>query len=141
MLTEKQGNTSGLLKNLTYDPDAVYDDEWLSDTLYDSAVGAALGGLAGAADAVTERTKVDTDTLGKQENPVQTESVPLHVGRVTTIRNPYTGKTPVQTQKSKIKPVVSKELIEKAEANIQEAQDASTITGNKGFKTLLMHEP
>ena len=45
-----EGLAQPLLKRFTYDPDAVYDDDWFSDTLYDSAVGAALGGLTGAAD-------------------------------------------------------------------------------------------
>ena len=45
-----EGAAQPLLKNLTYDPTAVYDDDWLRDTLYDTAVGAALGALGGAAD-------------------------------------------------------------------------------------------
>lgn len=35
------------LQRVTYDPDAVYDDEWLNDTLYDTGVGAVLGGIGG----------------------------------------------------------------------------------------------
>ena len=50
-----EGLAQPLLKNLTYDRDAVYDDSWLSDTLYDSAVGAALGGLGGAVDVRTDK--------------------------------------------------------------------------------------
>jgi len=53
-----EGLAQPLLKRFTYDPEAVYDDAWLYDTLYDSAVGAALGGLAGAADAVTDGTDI-----------------------------------------------------------------------------------
>ena len=54
-----EGLLDPLLKNLTYDPTAVYDDAWLDDTLYDSAVGAALGTLGGAVE-VTDRTTKDT---------------------------------------------------------------------------------
>ena len=42
------------LKRITYDPDAAYAADWFADALYDSAVGAALGGLGGAVDAVTD---------------------------------------------------------------------------------------
>ena len=57
-----EGVADPLLKRFTYDSDAVYDDQWLYDTLYDSAVGAALGTLGGAVDV-----GVDTDS-GQQKN-------------------------------------------------------------------------
>jgi len=50
-----EGVADPLLKRFTYAPDAVYDDQWLYDTLYDSAVGAALGTLGGAVDVGVDR--------------------------------------------------------------------------------------
>jgi len=134
-----EGVADPLLKRFTYDSDAVYDDQWLYDTLYDSAVGAALGTLGGAADAGMDRES-DTQSLAKQENPVpkpETELKPVRVGRVTTIRRPYTGETPVQTQKSSVVPVVSDESVKKARNNIQMAQREERANGGKGFKTFL----
>jgi len=134
-----EGVVDPLLKRFTYAPDAVYDDQWLYDTLYDSAVGAALGTLGGAADAGMDRES-DTQSLAKQENPVpkpETELKPVRVGRVTTIRRPYTGETPVQTQKSSVVPVVSDESVKKARNNIQMAQREERANGGKGFKTFL----
>ena len=64
------------LQRMTYDPEAVYDNEWLNDTLYDTAVGAVLGGLGGGVGAVTGRTAaenapkiaVEQRPAAKQEN-------------------------------------------------------------------------
>lgn len=37
-----------LLQKLTYDPDAAYDEDWLSEALYSAAIGAVLGGAGTA---------------------------------------------------------------------------------------------
>ena len=135
-----EGLAQPLLKRFTYDPDAVYDDDWLSDTLRDTAIGAALGGLGGGVDVMTGRTKTDTDTLAKQENPVpkpETEQKPVRVGRVTTIQRPYTGITPVQTQKSEAVPVVPDASIKAAESKIQRAYQESKADGERSFKSFL----
>ncbi|MBQ1970568.1 MAG: hypothetical protein II221_05170, partial [Paludibacteraceae bacterium] len=42
-----------LLQKITYNPDAAYDAEWLAETLYSGAIGAALGGVGALADAST----------------------------------------------------------------------------------------
>ena len=56
------------LQRMTYDPDAVWDDDWLSDTLYDTAVGAVLGGLAGGVAA--DRTTVQKAYMGEKPRNV-----------------------------------------------------------------------
>ena len=45
-----------VLEKLTYNPDAQYDADWLADTLYSAAIGAVLGGGAGAVDVATSGT-------------------------------------------------------------------------------------
>ena len=137
-----EGLAEPLLQRLTYDPDAAYDDEWLSDTLYDSAIGAALGTLGGAADIAAGwgKTDPDTQTLAKQENPVpkpETERKPVRVGRVTTIQRPYTGPTPVQTQTSGVVPEVSNGSIKAAEDNIRLAYQESQADRTRSFKSFL----
>ena len=134
---------------MTYDPEAVYDDEWLNDTLYDTAVGAVLGGLGGGVGAVTGRTAaenapkiaVEQRPAAKQESPapnVEAEQKPVRVGRVTTIQRPYTGPTPVQTRTSGIVPEVPAASVENARNNIQLAEREAQANAGKGFKTFLM---
>ena len=82
-----------LLKQLTYDPDAAYDADWLADALYSSAVGGILGGFGGGVDVVTagkakdgakpsaglratERTGVSSS---EEKTPVRGVSVPSAV--------------------------------------------------------------
>ena len=130
-----EGLADPLLKRFTYDPDAVYDDDWLRNTLYDSAVGAALGTLGGAVDVGKDR-----ESLTKQENPVpkpETELKPVRVGRVATIQRPYTGSTPVQTQTSGVVPVVPDASMEKARNNIRMAQQEEQANEGRNFKSLL----
>ena len=51
-----------LLKQLTYDPDAAYDADWLADALYSFAVGGILGGFGGGVDVVTAGKAQDSAT-------------------------------------------------------------------------------
>lgn len=54
-----------LLQMATYDKNAIYDDEWLSNALHDAAIGAALGGIGGGVEAVASRNR----TAAKPQNP------------------------------------------------------------------------
>ena len=76
-----EGLADPLLKTLTYDPAAVYDDAWLNDTLYDSAVGAALGGLGGGVDVEPEQQKTTLPRVGEynaaQPKNVEYPTVPI----------------------------------------------------------------
>ena len=44
-----------MLRRFTYDEDASYDDDWFRETLYETAMGAVLGGIGSAVDAGTDR--------------------------------------------------------------------------------------
>lgn len=66
-----------LLQKITYNPDAAYDAEWLAETLYSGAIGAALGGVGALADASTYKPTAK-----------QAETNPL---------TPATGNTPEAT--------------------------------------------
>ena len=52
-----------LLQRLTYDPEAAYDEEWLTETLYSGALGAVLGGVGGGVDVIAnpETDPVDVE--------------------------------------------------------------------------------
>ena len=54
-----------LLQMATYDKNAIYDEEWLSNALHDAAIGAALGGIGGGVEAVASRNR----TAAKPRNP------------------------------------------------------------------------
>lgn len=54
-----------ILQMATYDKNAIYDEEWLSNALHDAAIGAALGGIGGGVEAVASRNR----TAAKPRNP------------------------------------------------------------------------
>lgn len=147
-----EGLFDPVLRRFTYDEDASYDDDWFRETMYETAMGAVLGGIGGAVDVGdvrdvrAERTAavdIDTESIRKQKAPAsetETERAPLRVGRVTTIQRPYTGPTPMQIQKSEVVPEVSAASVKKAEENIRLArqeEQANGGKGGKGFKTSL----
>ena len=57
-----------VLQKLTYNPEAQYDEEWLAETLYSAAVGAALGGLGGSVDVIGSG---DTKAVQSPEGPTR----------------------------------------------------------------------
>ena len=46
-----------LLQMATYDKNAIYDEEWLSNALHDAAIGAALGGIGGGGDVAVGKVR------------------------------------------------------------------------------------
>ena len=77
--------TQPVLQQLTYNPDAAYDADWLAEALYSAAVGSVLGGAGGAIDVATAKpatqTKVEAQVEAKpatvdtqKENAVQSVS-------------------------------------------------------------------
>lgn len=54
-----------LLQMATYDKNAIYDEEWLSNALHDSAIGAALGGIGGGVETVAANKQATV----KPQNP------------------------------------------------------------------------
>lgn len=78
--------TQPVLQQLTYNPDAAYDADWLAEALYSAAVGSVLGGAGGAIDVATAKhatqTKAEAQVEAKpatvdtqKENAVQSVSV------------------------------------------------------------------
>ena len=54
-----------LLQMATYDKNAIYDEEWLSNALHDAAIGAALGGIGGGVETVAANKQATV----KPQNP------------------------------------------------------------------------
>lgn len=144
-----------LLQRITYDSGALsqyQNPEFLSDTLYDGLIGAALGGVGGAADVAVNRigptaaqegagaaagreagadaTPVQSDSEGMTEGPIQ-------VGRVTTIQSPYQGTRPVQVQKSAAPVTVDSGSVERAANRIDGARNLSNTPVGRSFKSTL----
>ena len=63
-----EGLFDPVLRRFTYDEDASYDDDWFRETLYETAMGAVLGGIGGAVDVVTRKDGQTRIYLGKQIN-------------------------------------------------------------------------
>ena len=120
--------------------------------MYDGLIGAALGGVGGAADVAVNRigqtaaqegagaaagreagadaTPVQSDSEGMTEGPIQ-------VGRVTTIQSPYQGTRPVQAQKSTAPVTVDSGSVERAATQIESARNLENSPFRRGFKATL----
>lgn len=148
-----------VLQRATYDPNARFD---LSEALYDAAVGAAMGGLGGAVDIARESrnaptasqeaagAQIDvregryapaeqTDAEGTQNAAPGAETAQeIQAGQVTTIKKPYRGDVPTQTQRETISPVqVSKDALTRAQNSIAGAQGLEQSLPGQSFKSTL----
>lgn len=148
-----------VLQRATYDPSARFD---LSEALYDAAVGAAMGGIGGALDVVRGRSNAPTppqEAAGAQTDvregsyaPVEQVSAEgaqntapgvetaenIRVGQATTIKKPYKGEVPTQTQRQNTAPVqVSSEALTRAQNSIAGARGLESSLPGQSFKSTL----
>lgn len=148
-----------ILQRATYDPSARFD---LSEALYDAAVGAAMGGIGGALDVVRGRSNAPTppqEAAGAQTDvregryaPVEQVSAEgaqnaasgvetaenIRVGQATTIKKPYKGEVPTQTQRQNTAPVqVSSEALTRAQNSIAGARGLEFSLPGQSFKSTL----
>lgn len=148
-----------ILQRATYDPSARFD---LSDALYDAAVGAAMGGIGAGVDVIRQRGNGQTDAQPTQEarpearegiDTTTTENategvqnaVPdvetaenIRVGQATTIKKPYKGEVPTQTQRQNTAPVqVSSEALTRAQNSIAGARGLESSLPGQSFKSTL----
>ena len=147
------------LQRATYDPSARFD---LSEALYDAAVGAAMGGIGGAVDVMRGRSNAPTapqEAAGAQTDvregsyaPVEQVSAEgaqnaasgvetaenIRVGQATTIKKPYKGEVPTQTQRQNTAPVqVSSEALTRAQNSIAGARGLESSFPVQSFKSTL----
>lgn len=148
-----------ILQRATYDPSAKFD--W-GEALYDAAVGAAMGGIGGALDVVRGRSNAPTppqEAAGAQTDvregsyaPVEQVSAEgaqnaasgvetaenIRVGQATTIKKPYKGEVPAQTQRQNTAPVqVSSEALTRAQNSIAGARGLESSLPGQSFKSTL----
>lgn len=147
------------LQRATYDPSARFD---LSEALYDAAVGAAMGGIGAGVDVIRQRGNGQADAQPTQEaRPEVREgtytpttanaaegvqnAVPgvetaenIRVGQATTIKKPYKGEVPTQTQRQNTAPVqVSSEALTRAQNSIAGARGLEFSLPGQSFKSTL----
>lgn len=148
-----------ILQRATYDPSARFD---LSEALYDAAVGAAMGGIGAGADVIRQRGSgqadaqptqearpevregIDTPTTANAAEGTQ-NAVPgvetaenIRVGQATTIKKPYKGEVPTQTQRQNTAPVqVSSEALTRAQNSIAGARGLEFSLPGQSFKSTL----
>jgi hypothetical protein len=147
------------LQRATYDPSARFN---LSEALYDAAVGAAMGGIGGAVDVMRGRSNAPTapqEAAGAQTDvregsyaPVEQVSAEgaqnaasgvetaenIRVGQATTIKKPYKGEVPTQTQRRNTAPVqVSSEALTRAQNSIAGARGLESSFPVQSFKSTL----
>lgn len=147
------------LQRATYDPSARFD---LSEALYDAAVGAAMGGIGAGADVIRQRGSSQTDAQPTQEaRPEVREGIDtptpanaaegtqnaasgvetaenVRVGQATTIKKPYKGEVPTQTQRQNTAPVqVSSEALTRAQNSIAGARGLEFSLPGQSFKSTL----
>lgn len=147
------------LQRATYDPSARFD---LSEALYDAAVGAAMGGIGGAVDVMRGRSNAPTapqEAAGAQTDVREGSYVPveqvsaegaqnavpgvetaenIRVGQATTIKKPYKGEVPTQTQRQNTAPVqVSSEALTQAQNSIAGARGLESSLPGQSFKSTL----
>ena len=147
------------LQRATYDPSARFN---LSEALYDAAVGAAMGGIGGAVDVMRGRSNAPTapqEAAGAQTDvregsyaPVEQVSAEgaqnaasgaeaaenVRAGQVTTIKKPYKGEVPTQTQRRNTAPVqVSSEALTRAQNSIAGARGLESSFPVQSFKSTL----
>lgn len=148
-----------VLQRATYDPSARFD---LSEALYDAAVGAAMGGIGAGVDVIRQRGSSQADAQPTQEarpevregtytpNPANAaegtqNAVPgvetaenIRVGQATTIKKPYKGEVPTQTQRQNTAPVqVSSEALTRAQNSIAGARGLESSLPGQSFKSTL----
>lgn len=148
-----------ILQRATYDPSARFD---LSEALYDAAVGAAMGGIGAGVDVIRQRGSSQAGARPTQEaRPEVREGTytPTHanaaegtqnaapgvetaenirVGQATTIKKPYKGEVPTQTQRQNTAPVqVSSEALTRAQNSIAGARGLESSLPGQSFKSTL----
>lgn len=148
-----------VLQRATYDPSARFD---LSEALYDAAVGAAMGGIGAGVDVIRQRGSGQADAQTTQEvRPEVREgtytSTPanaaegtqnaatgvetaenIRVGQATTIKKPYKGEVPTQTQRQNTAPVqVSSDALTQARNSIAGARGLESSLPGQSFKSTL----
>jgi hypothetical protein len=147
------------LQRATYDPSARFD---LSEALYDAAVGAAMGGIGAGVDVIRQRGNGQADAQPTQEvRPEAREGIDtptpanaaegtqnaapgvetaenIRVGQATTIKKPYKGEVPTQTQRQNTAPVqVSSEALTRAQNSIAGARGLESSFPVQSFKSTL----
>lgn len=147
------------LQRATYDPSARFD---LSEALYDAAVGAAMGGIGAGVDVIRQRGSSQADAQPTQEaRPEVREGIDtptpanaaegaqnaasgvetaenIRVGQATTIKKPYKGEVPTQTQRQNTAPVqVSSEALTRAQNSIAGARGLESSLPGQSFKSTL----
>ena len=148
-----------VLQRATYDPSAQFD---LSEALYDAAVGAAMGGIGAGVDVIRQRGKGQADAQPTQEArqevredtytptpasaaegtqnaaPSVETAENIRVGQATTIKKPYKGEVPTQTQRQNTAPVqVSSEALTQAQNSIAGARGLESSFPVQSFKSTL----
>ena len=148
-----------VLQRATYDPSARFD---LSEALYDAAVGAAMGGIGAGVDVIRQRGSSQADaqptqevrpevregtytptpasaTEGTQNAAPNVETAEnIRVGQATTIKKPYKGEVPTQTQRQNTAPVqVSSEALTQAQNSIAGARGLESSFPVQSFKSTL----
>lgn len=148
-----------ILQRATYDPSARFD---LSEALYDAAVGAAMGGIGAGVDVIRQRGSSQADAQPTQEvrpevredtyTPTPANAVEgtqnaapgvetaenIRVGQATTIKKPYKGEVPTQTQRQNTAPVqVSNDSLTTAQNRIAGAQGLENSIPGMSFKSNL----
>lgn len=148
-----------VLQRATYDPSARFD---LSEALYDAAVGAAMGGIGAGVDVIRQRGNGQADAQPTQEarpevreetyTPAPANAAEgtqnaapgvetaenIRVGQATTIKKPYKGEVPTQTQRQNTAPVqVSIEALTQAQNRIAGARGLESSLPGQSFKSTL----
>ena len=148
-----------VLQRATYDPSARFD---LSEALYDAAVGAAMGGIGAGVDVIRQRGNGQADAQPTQKTrpevredtytpapanaaegaqnaaPGVETAENIRVGQATTIKKPYKGEVPTQTQRQNAAPVqVSSEALTQAQNSIAGARGLESSFPGQSFKSTL----
>ncbi len=148
-----------ILQRATYDPSARFD---LSEALYDAAVGAAMGGIGAGVDVIRQRENGQAGAQPTQETrpevredtytpapastaegtqnaaPVVETAENIRVGQATTIKKPYRGEVPTQTQRQNTAPVqVSSDALAQAQNSIAGARGLESSLPGQSFKSTL----
>lgn len=148
-----------VLQRATYDPSARFD---LGEALYDAAVGAAMGGIGAGVDVIRQRGNGQADAQPTQEvrpevwegtyTPAPANAAEgtqnaapgvetaenIRVGQATTIKKPYKGEVPTQTQRQNTAPVqVSSDALTQAQNSIAGARGLESSLPGQSFKSTL----
>ncbi len=115
---------------------------------YDALIGGLVGGLTGISkpksvqEAPAQTAGTAQDGGGGMDTPAVQDGAqgalePVRVGRVTTIKNPYQGVKPIQTQKNTAAIPVDSGSVERAQNRINGARGLESSLPGKGFKATL----